>query len=76
MRFRIDLKILIFLIIFYFTKQLQLYLGIMLFCFIHEIGHLIMGLLLGLKPDKIDMIPFGFFLKFKTNTKNNTNHKI
>ena len=64
MRFRIDLKILIFLVIFYFTNQLTIYLWTMLFCFIHEIGHLIMGLTMGLKPEKIEMTPFGFFLEF------------
>ena len=69
MRFRIDLKIFIFFAIFYFTNQLSLYLWTMLFCFIHEMGHLLMGLFLGLKPEKIEMMPFGFFLEFKTNTE-------
>ena len=71
MRFRIDLKILIFLIIFYFTNQLSIYLWTMLFCFIHELGHLIMGLILGFKPEKIEMTPFGFFLEFNPTTKKN-----
>ena len=30
-----------------------------------------MGLLLGLRPEKIEMTPFGFFLEFKTNTQKN-----
>ena len=47
----------------YFTNQVSLYLWTMLFCFIHEIGHLTMGLILGLKPEKIEMTPFGFFLE-------------
>ena len=41
MRFRIDLKIFIFLAIFYFTNQLNIYIWTLIFCFIHEIGHLI-----------------------------------
>lgn len=65
MRFRIDLKILIFLGIFYLTNQISIYLWTMLFCFIHELGHLIMGLIRGLRPEKIEMTPFGFFLEFK-----------
>lgn len=69
MRFRIDLKILVFLTIFYFTNQLSIYLLTMLFCFIHEIAHLIMGLFLGLKPEKIEMTPFGFFLEFNPTTE-------
>ena len=39
LRIRIDLKILVFLIIFYFTNQIREYLIIMFFCVIHEIGH-------------------------------------
>ena len=45
MRFRIDLKIFIFLIIFYFTKQIEIYAMIMLFALIHELGHLLACLL-------------------------------
>ena len=46
MRFRIDLKIFIFLIIFYFTKQIEIYAMIMLFALIHELGHLLAGILM------------------------------
>ena len=59
MRIRIDLKILIFLIIFYFTQQLSNYLIIMFFCIIHEIGHITVGLILKIKPEKIEIMPFG-----------------
>lgn len=52
MRFRIDLKIFIFLIIFYFTKQIEIYAMIMLFALIHELGHLLAGILMGMKPRK------------------------
>ena len=71
MRFRIDLKILIFLGIFYFTNQLSIYLWTMLFCFMHELGHLIMGLIMGLKARRIEMTPFGFFLEFNPITDKN-----
>ena len=59
MRFRIDLKIFIFLIIFYFTKQIEIYAMIMLFALIHELGHLLAGILMGMKPEKIELMPFG-----------------
>ena len=65
MRFRIDLKIFIFLIIFYFTKQIQIYTYIMIFAFIHETGHLITGLLMGMKPEKLEIMPFGISVSFK-----------
>ena len=65
MRFRIDLKIFIFLILFYFTKQIELYATIMIFCIIHELGHLLSGLLLGMRPEKLEIMPFGLAISFK-----------
>lgn len=64
MRIRIDLKIIIFLIIFYFTNQLRIYLIIMFFCILHEIGHLISGLILKMKLEKIEIMPFGLSISF------------
>lgn len=75
MRFRIDLKIFIFLILFYFTKQIQVYAMIMIFAIIHELGHLLAGLLMGMKPEKIEIMPFGVSISFKINIKD-YNRKI
>ena len=69
MKIRIDLKILIFFAIFYFSGQLGTYLWILLFCFLHEMGHLAMGLALGFRPEKIEVMPLGFCMKLKENTK-------
>ena len=41
MKFRIDLKIFAFLILFYFTRQIEIYALIMLFAIIHELSHLV-----------------------------------
>ena len=68
MRLRIDLKILIFLLLFYLTKQIEIYSMIMFFCIIHELGHILMGIMLGLKPEKIEIMPFGLSVAFKLNT--------
>ena len=65
MRFRIDLKIFAFLIVFYFTRQIEIYSLIMAFAIIHELGHLILGFILGFKPEKMELIPFGFTVSFK-----------
>lgn len=67
MRFRIDLKIFIFLILFYFTKQIEIYALIMIFALIHEFGHLFAGLLMGMKPEKLEIMPFGVSISFKIN---------
>lgn len=69
MKFRIDLKIFVFLILFYFTKQIELYACIMIFALIHEIGHLVAGILMGMKPEKLELMPFGISISFKINVK-------
>lgn len=75
MSIKINLKIFLFAIIFYFTKQIQIYAMLMLFAIIHEIGHLICGLVLGLKPKSLKIMPFGFAIEFKLPT-NYYNKKI
>lgn len=68
MRFRIDLKIFIFIILFYFTKQIELYVMMLIFAIIHELGHLTVGILLKMRPEKIEIMPFGLTISFKINT--------
>lgn len=67
MRFKVDLKIFIFLILFFLTKQIYTYVTIMFFAIIHELGHLVTGLILGMKPEKIEIIPYGVSISFKLN---------
>lgn len=69
MKFRIDLKIFIFLILFYFTRQIEIYALIMIFALIHELGHLLAGLIMGMKPEKIEIMPLGVSISFKINVK-------
>ena len=67
MRFRIDLKIFIIIILFYLTKQIQIYALIMIFTLIHELAHLLAGILIKMKPEKLEIMPFGFSISFKIN---------
>ena len=67
MRFRIDLKIFLFAILFFLTRQIQIYATIMCFAVIHEVGHLYAGLLLGMKAEKMELMPYGLSISFKTN---------
>ena len=73
MRFKIDLKIFLFLIVFYFTKQIYLYALIMIFAFIHELGHLIAGILTGMRPEKLEIKPYGVSVSFKLFPKDYNN---
>lgn len=75
MRFRIDLKIFLFLILFYVTKQIEIYTVIMFFAIIHELGHMVAGLLMGMKPEKLEIMPYGVSVSFKLMPKD-YNRKI
>ena len=50
MRFRIDLKIFAFIILFVITRQIEIYSLIMGFAIIHELTHMLVGIILGFKP--------------------------
>ena len=47
------------------TKQIEIYTYLMVFAFIHELGHLFTGLALGLKPETLKIMPFGISIVFK-----------
>lgn len=70
MRIRIDLKIFIFSIIFYFTNQIRIYFIIMFFSFLHEMGHIIMAFILNIKLEKIEIMVCGFSATFKEKLNN------
>lgn len=57
MTINVNLKIFLFALIFYLTKQIEIYVILMLFALVHEIGHLICGIMLGLKPKSLKIMP-------------------
>ena len=65
MSIKIDLKIFLFALIYIITKQIKIYAILMLFAFVHELGHLIIGMLLGFKPISINITPYGLQIEFK-----------
>lgn len=78
MQIKVNLQIFIFIIIFLLTNQILLYAILMLFAFIHEIGHLLAGLILKLKPKLIRITPFGLSITFEgygEKIHNNINRK-
>lgn len=66
MSIKLDLKIFIFIALFFVTKQIEIYLILMIFALLHELGHLGVGMLLGFKPNSITINPLGVSLIFKT----------
>lgn len=75
MQVKINLRIFFFIGIFLITKQIEIYGVIMLFAFLHELGHLFMGLILGFKPQNLCINPMGISISFKINAKD-YNQKI
>lgn len=64
MKIRIHLKIFIFILIFLITNQIKIYGILMLFALIHELGHMLVGILLGFKPTKLEVMPYGVSVDF------------
>ena len=68
MQIKINLKVFAFALFFCLTNQLKIYLLLMLFAIIHEIGHILSGILLGLKVQKLEILPIGIAVSFKLDT--------
>lgn len=66
MKIKLDLKIFLFIFLFILTKQIQIYVILMIFAFIHEIGHIIVGLILKFKINELKLMPYGLCVEFKT----------
>ena len=64
MQIKINLKIFIFLLIFLITRQIKIYAFLMLFAFIHELGHMLAGIIMGFRPKALEIAPYGFSISF------------
>lgn len=65
MQIKINLQIFLFIIIFLLTHQFEIYVYIMLFTLIHELGHMLAGIFLKLKPRSLRFMPFGISILFE-----------
>ena len=75
MKVKVNLKIFIFIIIFLITGQLKIYGILMLFAFLHEMGHLLAGVALKFNPESIKIMPLGLVVSFNVSAHNH-NEKI
>lgn len=69
MNIKLNLNIFLFLLLFFITNQIEIYALVMIFALIHELAHLICGVLLGFKPDTLRIMPLGFSIEFETNVQ-------
>ena len=65
MQIKLNLNIFIFIVIFLFTRQIEIYAILMLFAVMHELTHMLVGIVLGLKPKTFTIMPLGFSIGFR-----------
>lgn len=75
MKIKLNLKIFIFIAIFILTRQIKIYAILMFFAVLHELGHMLAGILLGFKPNSIEIMPVGLSIGFEGKV-DNYNKKI
>lgn len=67
MNIKLNLNLFLFLLLFFITNQIDIYALVMIFALIHELAHLICGVLLGFSPETLKIMAFGFSIEFNTN---------
>ena len=65
MQIKINLQIFLFIFLFVLTHQIKIYSVILSFAIIHELSHMIVGILLKLKPKQLCIMPFGISVTFE-----------
>lgn len=73
MKIKVNIQIFAIIIILLLTKQIEMYSWLMIFAFIHEIAHMCAGMALKLKPEMLEIEPFGIGIVFESfeNTEKN-----
>lgn len=75
MKIRFRLDFFVCFIVLLFTNSFKQYILFIFFLLVHELSHLIVGIILGSKPKKLDIYAFGFSLDLYT-TQNEIKNKI
>jgi len=60
MKIEIDLKVILLVVLFLFTSKIEIYGIFLLFIFLHELAHILVGLALGFRVSSLNMNIFGF----------------
>ena len=72
MQIKINLQIFLFIFLFVLTHQIKIYSVILSFAIIHELSHMIVGILLKLKTKQLTIMPFGISVTFEDYGYNKT----
>ena len=55
MKIEIDLRVILLMVVFLFTSQIDIYVIFIFFIFLHELAHILVGFALGFKVSSISM---------------------
>ncbi len=76
MKIKIDLKIFLAILFYCFTKNIKIFALSFIFICVHELGHLLTGITLGLKIKEINIHILGFSIEFENYGKSRNINKI
>lgn len=76
LKIKVDLKIFLIIILYILTKNIKVFAISFIFILLHELGHAITGIILGLKIKKININVFGLSIEFENYGKERINNKI
>ena len=76
MKIKVDLKIFLIIILYILTKNIKVFAISFIFILLHELGHAITGIILGLKIKKININVFGLSIEFENYGKERLNNNI
>jgi len=65
----VNVQIFIIIILLILSNQIQIYSVLMLFTLLHELSHMLAGILLKLKPKELKINPFGISILFENYAK-------
>lgn len=65
MKAKVDLKIFFIILLYILTQKVEIFTITFIFIILHEIGHIVSGILLGLKINKLELNIAGISLEFK-----------
>lgn len=65
MYIKLNFQIFIIILLFFLTKQIEIYAITLIFIAIHELAHIITGVLLGFKIKRVKIMPLGFNMLFE-----------
>ena len=64
MKIEFNLKIIFMIILFFLINSIDTYIIFLIFIFIHELIHLLVGIIIGKKPKKLSLNPLGLSIEF------------